>query len=216
MKKRLNNPQYLGKNLAKYLNRAIALLGFTAVLFAPIELSQARVFAEVERAIVRLLVQNNTDFSTFFSSAQEKYEKGDFQGAIADYSRAIELNPNDYHSYMMRGVIRGNLGDRQGAIADYTKAIEINPTMPYAYINRGAERFFLGDIQGAISDYNQAIKIDPNEAPNYSNRGQARQNLGDFSGAIADWQKAAELYRQQGNLEASQDELKKIQSLQQR
>ncbi|MCA6604152.1 MAG: hypothetical protein IM533_06630 [Pseudanabaena sp. M007S1SP1A06QC] len=33
--------------------------------------------------------------------------------------------------------------------------------------------------------------------------------------AIADWQKAAELYRQQGNLEASQDELKKIQSLQQ-
>ena len=65
--------------------------------------------------------------TNFYNSGVEKYEKGDYQGAIADYDKAIEINPQYADAYINRGIAKYDLKDYQGAIADYDKAIEINP-----------------------------------------------------------------------------------------
>ncbi|MFL0727627.1 MAG: tetratricopeptide repeat protein [Prochlorococcus sp.] len=49
------------------------------------------------------------------------------EGAIADYSKAIEIYPESAFAYNNRGNAKGELGDTKGAIADFNKAIEINP-----------------------------------------------------------------------------------------
>jgi tetratricopeptide (TPR) repeat protein len=59
--------------------------------------------------------------------------------------------------------------------------------------------------QGAIADYDRAIKINPNDAIAYSNRGVVKSALGDKQGAIADLGKAAELFRQQGQMDDYKD-----------
>jgi len=46
---------------------------------------------------------------------------------IADYTQAIEIDPNDIEAYNQRGIAKRKLGDVQGAIADYNKAIELYP-----------------------------------------------------------------------------------------
>ena len=56
-----------------------------------------------------------------------KSEFKDYNGAISDYTQAIEINPNDATAYYNRGSVKYNLKDYNGAISDYTKAIEINP-----------------------------------------------------------------------------------------
>ncbi|MBV8887365.1 MAG: tetratricopeptide repeat protein [Chroococcidiopsidaceae cyanobacterium CP_BM_RX_35] len=135
----------------------------------------------------------------------DKYKKGDYQGAIADYTKALQLNPKSAEAYNYRGNARLNLRDKQGAIADYDQAIKLNPNYADAFNDRGDGRSALGDNQGAITDYDQAIQIDPNYAKAYANRGSVRSTLGDKQGALADLQQAATLAQQQGNTELYQN-----------
>ncbi|MEI6687473.1 MAG: tetratricopeptide repeat protein, partial [Planctomycetota bacterium] len=44
--------------------------------------------------------------------------------AIADYTKAIELNPNLATAYYNRGIVLKSLGKTEAAIADFTKARE--------------------------------------------------------------------------------------------
>ncbi|MEG5041279.1 MULTISPECIES: tetratricopeptide repeat protein [unclassified Microcoleus] len=130
----------------------------------------------------------------FYIQGGDKFEKGDYQGAVAAYNQAIVLNPNYAGAYFTRGVARYKLGDKQGAIADYDQALRIFPNSALAYSNRGVARSDLGDNQGAIADYNQALNINPNSALAYSNRGITRSDLGDNQGAIADYNQALNIH----------------------
>src|SRR5436190_408696 len=84
-----------------------------------------------------------------------KTKSGDLDGAIADCTKAIELNPRFVPAYYNRGVARASKGDLDGAIADCTKVIELDPCIPLAanlaslYTNRGANRFTEGHLDSA-------------------------------------------------------------------
>ena len=88
----------------------------------------------------------------YFESGLEKYENGDTYGAIADYTKAIEINPNNAAAYNNRGFSKAKLNDYNGATADFTKAIEINPNHAKAYFNRCVAKIKLGDKNGACQD----------------------------------------------------------------
>ena len=83
----------------------------------------------------------------------------DYYGAVADYNKAIEINPNFADHYFNRGNEKGYLKDYYGAIADYTKAIELDPNYSIAYFTRGASKEKLADMSGACSDYKIAASF---------------------------------------------------------
>ncbi len=105
-----------------------------------------------------LIVQNAAE--DLFNSALAKSEAGDIEGAIADYTEAIRLNPNYAKAHNKRGIIHGrNLRDYPAAKADFDRAIEINPNYGDAYYNRARVREFLEDKDGAIADYQKAAEL---------------------------------------------------------
>ncbi|MEI7933428.1 MAG: tetratricopeptide repeat protein, partial [Chlorobiaceae bacterium] len=67
------------------------------------------------------------DAKSYYSSAEEKFGSGDYQGAIADDNKAIELDPSYAEAYTGRAAAKFRMGDKPGAIADYTRAIELDP-----------------------------------------------------------------------------------------
>jgi tetratricopeptide (TPR) repeat protein len=145
---------------------------------------------------VRSKLNNKTSELTaeeWFNLGVDKHNLGDNQGAIADYSQAIQIKPDDADAYLNRGVAKCKLGDNQGAITDYNQAIQIKPDFAKTYNNRGNAKSNLGDKQGAIADYNQAIQLKPDYANAYYNRGLAKSNLGDNQGAIADYNQAIQI-----------------------
>ena len=121
------------------------------------------------------------------------FDKGDWAGAIADYTKAIELDPRCAEAWSDRGAARVSRGDREGGLADCTKAIELYPRYPMAWVNRGMAKGGLGDLEGAVADETTAIELDPKLVLGWLNRGLSKVSLGDHEGAIADYTRALEL-----------------------
>jgi len=129
----------------------------------------------------------------FFNRGYAKQAKGDLDGAIADYTHALELDPKHASVYNNRGNAKRAKGDLDGAIADYARALELDPKYVFAYNNRGIARQAKGDLDGAIADFSRAVELDPKYVFAYNNRGNAKRAKGDLDGAIADYTHALEL-----------------------
>jgi tetratricopeptide (TPR) repeat protein len=162
-----------------------------AVAFPYLLPSDKRSFPPINQSPPTLTLANSAE--DFSKGGLEKYNKADYQGAIADYNEAIRLQPDLANAYKSRGNAKYRLGDKQGAIQDYNEAIRLQPDFANAYSNRGIAKSDLGDKQGAIVDYNEAIRLQPDLAATYSNRGNAKYRLGDKQGAIVDYNEAIRL-----------------------
>jgi tetratricopeptide (TPR) repeat protein len=138
---------------------------------------------------------------------RKKVDKGDPQGAIADFNHVLLLTPKDSHAYYERGYVTFTLGDYQKAIEDYTQAICFTPQNVIFYNKRGLARIELKDYQGVIEDFNQALQRNHQFAEGYNNRGNARSQLGDRQRAMEDYQKAAKLLAQQQRNTAQSEQL---------
>ena len=68
------------------------------------------------------------NYEYFFNRAQDKFELADYEDAILDYNKALELSPTEICLvYSMRGNAKRNLGDFNGAISDQNKALDFDP-----------------------------------------------------------------------------------------
>ena len=149
-----------------------------------------------------------------YHQAVEKARAGDYQGAIQEFSRVIEINPNFAVAYYSRGLAKFDLGNREEAIPDYTQAIEINPDYIDAYLGRGIARLALGDILGTIADANQIISINNHYAPAYKLLGSAYRKQDNLEAAIATFKRGAELYLEQKDTVNCRKCLDRIKNLQ--
>ncbi|TAE98932.1 MAG: tetratricopeptide repeat protein [Oscillatoriales cyanobacterium] len=129
----------------------------------------------------------------FYIQGVNRFYEANFQGAIAAYNQAIQLNPNYAAAYLNRGQARYLSRDTKGALEDLNQALRISPNNVEALFIRSFARKQLGDAQGATDDLNQVMRSNPISATDYTNRGSARSFSGDHRGAIEDFNQALKL-----------------------
>jgi tetratricopeptide (TPR) repeat protein len=97
----------------------------------------------------------------YFATGIQKYRKGDYQGALADFDLAIKLDPNYAIAYYGRGFLKADkLQDSQSALADFNRAIELDPNNGVAYYARGILKHEqLSDEPGDVTDIQTAAKL---------------------------------------------------------
>ncbi len=100
------------------------------------------------------------DFSTFQKRGDGNFVKGEYDQAVVNYTKAIELKPNEPSIYLSRGLIYYNRKFYELAVADYGKVIEINPQEKMAYFYRGDSFEKLGDLQKAANDFKKVLEMD--------------------------------------------------------
>jgi len=104
-----------------------------------------------------------------FSDARKKLEVL-LDKAIADYTMAIRINPNDNEAYKLRGEAYTVNNNYDKVIADYTEAIRIDPNDSETYKKRGKAYTANHDYDKAVADYTEAIRINPNDSDAYKLR----------------------------------------------
>jgi tetratricopeptide (TPR) repeat protein len=138
-----------------------------------------------------IIITDNVE--EYYNRGLSKNSLQDYKGAIADFTKAIEIKPEYALAYYERGLAKYFLQDYKGAIADNTKAIELEFEGASAYYVRGLAKIGLQDNKGAIADNTKAIELEPEYASAYYERGLAKNSLQDYKGAIADFTKAIEI-----------------------
>ena len=88
-------------------------------------------------------------------------EKGDYDRAIADYDRAINLEPEDADAYANRGSPTTPRATMTAPSPTSTRPSSSTRTMPCAYANRGLAYNDKGDYDRAIADFDKAIQLEP-------------------------------------------------------
>lgn len=157
----------------------------------------------------------------YYESGHEKLKVGDWQGAVDDFTRAIELDAqlqvpkakssNGYDSsqaasgevyvsdpftaaaYHSRAIAHANLSELDAAIDDYQHALRIRPKWAEAYLGLGFVLLDKKDFAGAIDDFSRAIKIKPAFVTAHHARGTAFMKQGRMEPAVIDFTSALKL-----------------------
>lgn len=108
-----------------------------------------------------------------------------FDDAIADTSKALELDKSQYEAYFWRGMALGRQRKLDAAIDDLTVYLEHRPDDSRAYTKRGVRYIWKGDLVSAEKDLRRAIELDAGNA-------EAHDDLGVIVAQRGELAKAAE------------------------
>ncbi len=92
-----------------------------------------------------------------------------FRDEVADYGRAVRLDPNFTQAYFERAFTNLFFDKRLDAIPDLTKVIALDPKNWMAYNFRGELNRYWNKLGPAIADYRQAVTLNPGFAQPYCN-----------------------------------------------
>jgi tetratricopeptide (TPR) repeat protein len=118
----------------------------------------------------------------------ERYDE-----ALADFTRAIELDPEDAGAIVSRGETYRAMERYDEALADFTRAIELDPEDAGAIASRGETYRLMGRYDEALADLARAIELDPTSDWAIGSRGQTYRLMGRHDEALADLTRAIEL-----------------------
>lgn len=130
-----------------------------------------------------------------------RLRRGDLEGALEDYTAAVEFHPRFPSALANRAVARRLKEDWRGAVEDFRKILAIDSSrLGYAHLAAGLEREREGDREGAMEEYGRAFEADRDLVIALNWRGALRIQKGDWDGALADFSAAVE--EEEGYVEA--------------
>ena len=77
----------------------------------------------------------------YFNRAYVKCQLQDFNGAIMDYNKAVEINPDLADAFYNKGVLLFYLKDKLNACQNFSKAGELGLKESYAIIKKYCHQF---------------------------------------------------------------------------
>jgi Tfp pilus assembly protein PilF len=138
-------------------------------------------------------MKDANDATTYHTLGFSYFDKGEYDMAIADFSKAINLDPEFLLAYYNRGVAYFDKGDFDQAINDFSRAMELGLKGKGSYHIRGVAYGKKGQYDMAVADFTKALELDPKDATVYNNRGIMFLLKGQYKQTVADLTKAIEL-----------------------
>lgn len=151
-------------------------------------------YSKAIKHFTKTIKKDPQNFQGYFHRGRMKHIQNDLEGAISDYTLAVEKTEKEKNSiYFNRALAKLDMGDYKGAIEDNTLALKLKSKKPEALLNRGIAYSFVKNYKYAVRDFSAALTINPNNPKIYDSRAFALDNLGDLEQAKQDYLKAMEL-----------------------
>lgn len=140
-----------------------------------------------------LVKEDGNNAAALYNRAWLYAARNDFEKAVEDYTKAIQIDKGQADIYFNRGLLYVKMEKYDLAVKDFDEAIKLNPRDADAYCNRGGVNNQLGKTDLAIRDYTEALKIRPKDADTLYSRGVVHMSMGSKTKAIADFKEAARM-----------------------
>jgi len=132
-------------------------------------------------------------FSGFHSRGHYHERSKRFPEALADFTKAFELNPKASSALLWdRGNVYMEMGSTDIAISEFDAAIKIAPTSALYFEARADAHLKKKNFVAALSDVEKALELSPGSATALLGRGNIRRDQGSFDLALADYQASLE------------------------
>lgn len=149
--------------------------------------------SSAEDDLILVRADRNTLAHRHLAVGRGLHEKGDLEGAIAEYRTAVRLLPDDAASHLRLGLALRDKGDVEGAIVSYRMTLHLRPNDPDAHYLLGTAYSDKGQLEAAIEEFRQAIRLKPGFDVAHNNLGHVLEQKGDLHGAIVEYRTAAKL-----------------------
>jgi len=134
-----------------------------------------------------------TDFYRIFDTAGELARKGDYSGALAEWQRAVELDPEDGKARYHLAFALDQQGQLDEAIAQYQQSVVLDPSNAAAYSSLAIALTRTGKLADGIASYKKSLEIDPKNPIAEGNLAAALIQDGRTDEALGHINKALEL-----------------------
>ena len=195
------------KNLVRKI--LIATFAFSSLLVPNVHAEDTVKIIDIEPAAE----EGNSEEIEHIIAGNEFFAEHKYDQAIAEYTLAIELKPDDDDAYYNRGLAYSSKGDSANAIADFEKITSLRPDFADAYNNLGILYYNLGDFEKAVSNLTKTIELNSDNETAYFLRGAAYSSQQKYDEAIQDFEKTVainpnnfEAYNNLGILHYNRDE----------
>lgn len=132
--------------------------------------------------------ENNTNI--LLKRADVYLQLHEFEKAVVDYTKVIELDAAVDAAYFGRGMALGRAGELEAAISDLSEYIKRNPGDSRAYTKRGVRYIWHGKLGLAQADLLKAIAIDHRNAEAHDDLGVIYAQKKQYKAAINHFQEA--------------------------
>ena len=163
---------------------ACPFVGFTASK-SPLELITRRIIAELEGDADKNLEKYAREY--YLMGNECITQAHDSRAAIANYDKAIELNPSYTDAWIRKGITLYNNKEYYEAEVCLNEAVRLSPMLFKAVYNRGKNRMALDNIEGALADFDRAVSIKPEHAKVHELFGDALMRTGKEEAAALQW-----------------------------
>jgi Flp pilus assembly protein TadD len=133
--------------------------------------SQGRVLCLACLCIVLALAACGSTAEDHFRQGNEFSQSGDFDKAVEEYQRALELEPENVDAMSNLGVAYYNLDQLAEAIEQYSKALELAPrdadihsNLAAAHVQKYQQSGAPAQLESALEEYTEAVELEPNLA----------------------------------------------------
>jgi tetratricopeptide (TPR) repeat protein len=113
------------------------------------------------QACTEAIARNPGDALSYVNRAYEHLQKGDHARSIADYSKAIELDPKRWDAWQGRAWVYFRAGKAAEGLADADASLKLQPDAAQALDTRGHILEALGRREEAIADFRRALSLEP-------------------------------------------------------
>ncbi|MGN0238285.1 MAG: tetratricopeptide repeat protein [Lepagella sp.] len=117
-------------------------------------------FTNALDCIDRAMQMTPDDLDLISSKADILGECGDYEGAIAEWSKYIEKTPDFGGGYYRRGWFKDLSMKTDEALEDYNMAIMLLPDYAYAHLGKGDMLMRRGQKEEALESYRKVVELD--------------------------------------------------------
>jgi TolB-like protein/Flp pilus assembly protein TadD len=148
-------------------------------------------FPQAEAAAKKALALDDTSSTAHAALASLKGLNGfDYPGAIAEYERTLQLNPNDATTRQwFANDALANVGQTEREIAELKRAVELDPLSLVINSNLGVAYIHAGRLDEAIAQLRKTVELDGTFYYSRFNLAQALELKGLIPEATAEYQK---------------------------